>query len=298
MKDMSPKVSVVIPNYNGKRLLATNLPLVIRALRDGDEIIVVDDHSTDASVSWLVQEFALKQNAHTDHIAAFDLHLGKVTKGSKKIHFKLVANQQNIRFGQAVNRGVEVAENDLILLLNNDVIPEKDILKFLIPHFENQRVFAVGCLEKEPQEDGSEILGGKNRLWFEKGMFIHSRSSNFESGPTAWVSGGSGMFDRKKWLDLNGFDLAYYPAYWEDIDLSYRAKKRNWLVLFEKKAVVEHRHETTNDSVFGQQEIRRMSWKHGQTFVFKNGTFIQKILHIIWQPFWWWQLSKKNNEKL
>jgi GT2 family glycosyltransferase len=293
MKKRVQHVSVVIPTYNGKHLLAQHLPSVVSCLQDGDQIVIVDDHSTDATVSWLVKKYALTASAKQTHVAAFDVHTGSMQKGKKKITFSVVANHENIRFGQAVNRGVEVATHDLLLILNNDVIPDKKILSHLLPHFENERVFAVGCLEKEPQADGSEILGGKNRLWFEKGMFIHSRSSNFDSGPTAWVSGGSGMFDRQKWLQLHGFDIAYYPAYWEDIDLSFRAKQRNWLVLFEQNAIVEHRHETTNDAVFGQQQIRQMSWKHGQTFVLKNGTLVQKLLHIIWQPFWWWQLSKK-----
>jgi len=286
-------VSVVIPNYNGKHLLAKQVPILVSCLRDGDEIIIVDDHSSDASASWLIKEFNLSINANQDHVAAFDLHSGSIKNSNKKISLTVVANHQNIRFGQTANRGVEVAAHDLILLLNNDVFPEKNLLQYLLPHFENTRVFAVGCLEKEPNDDGSFKLGGKNRLWFEKGMFIHSRASNYNSGTTAWVSGGSGMFDKQKWLELGGFDSAYYPAYWEDIDLSYRAKKQGWLVLFEKNAVVEHKHETTNDSVFGQQAIRKMSWKHAQVFVLKNGSFAQKVLHFIWQPFWIWHQRKQ-----
>lgn len=118
-------------------------------------------------------------------------------------------------------------------------------------------------------------------------MFIHSRAEDLRSGPTAWVSGGSGVFDKKKWLEIGGFDRLFYPAYWEDIDLSFQARKRGWKVLFEEKAVVDHNHETTNASVFGQRKMEQMSWRNANKFVWKNGDFWQKFAHILWKPYWW-----------
>ena len=56
-----------------------------------------------------------------------------------------------------------------------------------------------------------QIKGGKNKLWFEKGIFCHSKADNFKSGETAWACGGSAMFDKKKWLKLGGFNKIYYP---------------------------------------------------------------------------------------
>ncbi|PJE58197.1 MAG: glycosyltransferase family 2 protein, partial [Candidatus Portnoybacteria bacterium CG10_big_fil_rev_8_21_14_0_10_36_7] len=44
---------------------------------------------------------------------------------------------------------------------------------------------------------------------------------------------------------LNGFDELYSPFYWEDIDLSYRAWKTGYTVLFDPQVLVEHHHETT-----------------------------------------------------
>ena len=48
-----PKVSVVITNWNGEKLLKKNLPKVLKAVPKGVEIIVVDDGSTDGSVEYL-----------------------------------------------------------------------------------------------------------------------------------------------------------------------------------------------------------------------------------------------------
>ncbi|MBD3279301.1 MAG: glycosyltransferase, partial [Candidatus Pacebacteria bacterium] len=201
----------------------------------------------------------------------------------KRIKVVVLVNQLNQRFAQNVNGGVKLASGELILLLNNDVKPQSNILKYLLPHFQKENMFAVGCLELEP----NGVKGGKNKLWFERGMFHHARASDFNSGPTAWVSGGSGLFARDKWLELAGFDPDYAPAYWEDVDLSFRARKKGWQVWFEPKAVVEHHHESTNLAEFGQKKIAQISWQNAQQFVWKNGSLSQKLQHLLWQPWWW-----------
>lgn len=94
------------------------------------------------------------------------------------------------------------------------------------------------------------------------------------------------------WLELAGFDQRFYPAYWEDIDLSFQARKRGWLILFEPQATVEHNHETTNNSVFGQDKIRQMSWSNAIKFTVKNADFLQLVQFYLWRPYWWYQAQK------
>lgn len=274
-----PGVSAVIPTYKGRHLMEMYLPALFDNLADGDELVVVEDTGPDDTVSWMKKEFAMKEIAAP--MMGVDAYQGKFTKGNKKIAVVLLYNHENQRFGENSNRGVRAAKHDLIFLLNNDVAPHKNCLNNLLPHFADDQVFAVGPLEIEHGEKK-----GKNKLWFERGMFIHSAGDDLKTGPTAWVSGGSGLFDKKKWLEIGGFDRLYYPAYWEDIDLSFQARKRGWQVLFEEKAVVDHNHETTNASVFGQRKMEKMSWQNANKFVWKNGTFWQKLAHILWKPYW------------
>lgn len=277
-------VSVIIPTYNGLSLLQKHLPAVLDMLRAGDELLIVDDAGHDETLNWLMEQFALVTQP-TDE--GYELKTGQLTKGSGKVAMSVIVNWTNLRFGATVNRAVQLAKHDQIFLLNNDVSPEPDVLEQLKKYMDDAAVFAVGCLEVE-QDDASK-KSGKNKLWFERGMFMHSRADNFKPGPTAWASGGSALFDKKKWLQLKGFDPAYYPAYWEDVDLSFRARKKGWKVLFEPAAVVHHHHESTNATVWQKRQIERMSWHHAQTFVWKNGTFWQKIANILWQPYWWWK---------
>lgn len=287
MPDKQP-ISAVIPTYNRWHLLQQNLPSVATALRNKDEIIIVDDASTDDTFENAKKEYGLTWARIQDD--AYERWQGVIALHQHKVPVIYIKNLTNIRFGQSANRGVEQAQHRFVLLLNNDVRPESDLLAHLLPHFQDTQVFAVGCHEIEANQ--KSISGGKNKLWFERGLFIHSRADGYESGETAWASGGSSMFNRRKWLELGGFDKAYYPAYWEDVDLSYRAKKRGWKVLFEAKAIVYHDHETTNQDVFGQQKIEDMSWKHAATFVIKNGNWLQKLQFVLWQPYWWMKRAR------
>lgn len=263
---MRKNVSFVIPSYNGKHLLEKNLPAVINQLVQGDEIVIIEDAGDDGTASWLDKNIK-----------------GKVSK--KGASLKIIVNKKNLRFGASCNKAVKAAKHNLIFLLNNDVSPKKDCTDQLVSHFEDTEVFAVGCKEKEIK-DGKPTFHGKNKLWFERGLFIHSKDNSMTSGETAWAIGGSAMFDKKKWLEIGGFDELFYPAYWEDIDLSFQAKKRGWKVLFEAKAEVDHNHESTNFDVFGQKRLEDISWKNSLKFTWKNGHIWQKIAFIIWQPYW------------
>jgi GT2 family glycosyltransferase len=258
---MNKKVTAVIPTFNGLDLLKKHLSSVINDLRKGDELIIIEDAGTDDTGKW-VNDLAKKTN---------------------KIDIKFIKNTKNLRFGMTVNKAVKLAKHDLIYLLNNDVAPKKNCLEILLTHVNEPNFFAVGPIEI----DNDSNISGKNSLWFERGMFIHSKADDQNFGETAWVSGGSGLFDKQKWLKLKGFDKLFYPAYWEDIDLSFRASKKNWLVLFEPKAVVLHHHETTNTSVFGQKKMQKMSMRNGVKFAWKHGNLWQRIAFLIWRPYWW-----------
>ena len=112
---MAQKISVVIPNYNGKNLLKKNLPIVIKNC-PGAEIIVVDDCSKDQSVQFLHKTF-------------------------KKV--RTIKLKKNYGFAIASNTGVKAAKNNLVLLLNSDVVPKNNFLNPARSHFRNnEKLFA------------------------------------------------------------------------------------------------------------------------------------------------------------
>jgi GT2 family glycosyltransferase len=238
---MAQKISVIIPNYNGREILEKNLPNVIKNC-PGCEIIVVDDGSSDESIKFL-----------------------KSFRG-----IRLIAQPKNRGFSSTVNNGVKSAKGELVLLLNSDVSPLPGFLNPLAVHFkDNKTLFAVGAADNS-FENGKVLVKGRGGAKISRGFFRHFALPQ-SAGETLWVSGGSGLFDRQKFLSLSGFDTAYAPFYWEDIDLSYRARKSGYYCLFEPAARVNHYHdEGAIKKTRSENYIKSISYKNQFLFFWKN----------------------------
>lgn len=259
-------VSAVIPTYNAQPLLEKHLPDVAKILEPGDEIVIVDDASTDGTANW-VRTIA-------------------PAYAEKKIELKLVEQPTNQRFAAAVNAGVEAARHPFVFLLNNDVSPlTADIRSVLMDWFADPQLFAVGCAEVSEDRPGAKV-SGRGTGNFVRGLLAHWYDPDQTSRQTLWTAGGSMFFDRAKFLAIGGMDTLFYPAYQEDRDLSYRALKHGWKIAFEPKALVLHQHETTNLSVFGRRKVEIISWKNQFLIVWKNITDWPLLAqHFFWLPY-------------
>ncbi len=252
MKSFTP-ISIVIPNYNGIKILQKHLRSVVDHAQ-GNQIIIVDDASTDQSVAWVQKKFP---------------------------QVKVIVNSKNSGFSSSVNAGFHSAEHSLVFLLNNDVSINKNTIPRLLSHFENRKVFAVGCLEK--------LKAGKRRGRsigsFQRGLLIHSQSKKLTFGPTLWVFGASGMFRKSTWDKLNGMDTLFHPAYYEDIDLGYRAWKAGYTCYFEPSATVEHEAEVSFKKALGRKK-NSIVFKNQILFFWKNVREPKLWLqHILWLPY-------------
>ena len=94
------KVSVVTPNYNGLKFLNTYFETLAIQGRFIEEIIIVDNGSTDGSIQ-LIEEYMNSPNF--------------------KIDIKLIKNEENLGFAPAVNQGIRMAKSEYIFSINNDV---------------------------------------------------------------------------------------------------------------------------------------------------------------------------------
>lgn len=251
------KISIVIPNYNGKKLLEKNLPAILGAVKEA-EIIVVDDASTDESREFLRENYP---------------------------QVRIIAKKKNEGFAASVNSGVRETKGDLIILLNSDVAPQEDFLHSLLPHFEDEKMFAVTCLEKSIEEDKT-VLRGRGVGYFHRGFLIHRRGE-VDKANTLWAGGGASMFRKNIWEKLGGLDTLYNPFYWEDIDLSYRAVKSGYTITFESKSIVVHTHsEGAIKKRYSPAEIKTIAYRNQIIFVWLNITDIRFIIeHILFIPF-------------
>ncbi len=238
------KVSIVIPYWNGTDKIKKHLPSVIKFAHENDveEIIASDDYSTDDTVKLLKEKFP---------------------------EVRIVERQKNEGFASNVNTGFTNAHGDLVFLLNSDATPDKDVLKFSLPHFQNSKVFSVGCKVGE----GSWATGR-----FEKGFFWHGQAHQTSSDEakfhqTLWASGGSSIFRKSLWDEMGGFDPLYNPFYEEDVDLGYRATKRGYINIWEPKAKVEHYKEIgVIAKNFEKKIVTEIAERNHLVFIWKNIT--------------------------
>jgi len=249
--DTAPRtdaVSVVIPNWNGRELLEKYLPSVIAATA-GDplhEIIVVDNGSTDGSADFLRTRFP---------------------------QTRVIVLGRNLGFGGGANAGFRAADNDIVILLNNDMRVSPDFLAPLVDGFTDEKVFAVSCqiFFSDPLRIREE--SGLTQGWWENGgLRVRHRVDDCVTTvfPCFYGGGGSCAFDRRKLLELGGFDELFAPFYLEDTDLGYLAWKRGWKVLYQPASVVFHEHRGTIGRVFTDRYIQSVIKKNFVLFCWKN----------------------------
>lgn len=232
-------ISVVIPVYKKTALFLRNLKHNIPFMQNCEVIVVNDD----------------PQESIRKHLVSLSVIL--------------IENKRNFGFGGAVNVGVKKTSNRFVMLLNSDVALDNDSFKTALQHFKkNKDLFAVSFAQKE--KDGSVV--GKNIIFWKNGFLQHRAASDLKPGINAWAEGGACIFDKEKFNQLDGFDEIYSPFYWEDVDLSYRAWKRGFTVLFDPKIVVEHFHESTIGSYFSPKTIKAIAYRNQFLFVWKNIT--------------------------
>lgn len=258
------KISIVIPNFNGRQLLKKNLPLILKHCPD-QELIIVDDASTDGSV--------------------LEVKSQKLKVKSKDDNLKIIQNRKNLGFASSVNIGVKQSKGDLIVLLNTDVYPDKNYLDHALSHFKDSQIFAVGFLQKSI-EGNDIILRGRGVGKFERGFLVHRRGE-VDKVNTLWVSGGACAVRKDIWERLGGMSTIYNPFYWEDIDLSYRALKAGYKLIFEPKSIVYHQQkEGAIRSLYTPSQIKTIAYRNQIFFVWCNITDKNLILqHYIYLPY-------------
>lgn len=222
-------ISVVIPTYKKTEQLVKNLSQNMKFLK-GCKVIIVNDDPSESIKGQL-----------------------------KKLDVKLIENHANLGFAGAADCGIKQATNDCVLLLNSDVILLDDSYKSAIRKLdEDTKLFAVSFAQKE--KDGSVV--GKNVLFWKEGFLQHRKADDLKAGENGWAEGGSSILSRDIYQKIGGFDQIFNPFYWEDIELSYRAKKQGYQVLFDPSVLVQHHHESTIGFFFNATQIKTIAYRN------------------------------------
>jgi GT2 family glycosyltransferase len=240
--------TLVIPNWNGRDLLERFLPSWVAAIAPhaGSEILIVDNGSTDGSADWVRANYP---------------------------QVRVLALPHNLGFGGGSNAGFREARHDVVVLLNSDMRAEPNFLAPLFAGFTDEAVFAVSCqiFLGDPTKRREET-GLTEGLWQDGGLRVGHREDPAVNTlfPCLYGGGGSCAFDRRKFLELGGFDELLAPFYLEDTDLGYLAWKRGWKVLYQPASVVHHEHRGTIGRKFSPDYIDSIVRKNLQLVVWKN----------------------------
>ncbi len=252
--------SIVIPNWNGRDLLEKYLPAVLASIQNhpGSEIIVVDDASTDGSAEFVRKNFP---------------------------QVRLLQLPKNLGFGGGSNAGFRAAQNDIVVLLNSDMRVDAEFLAPLLAGFQDDKTFAVSCqiFFSDPNKLREET-GLTEGWWLQGALHVrHVAEPNIHQlYPCFYGGGGSCAFDRRKFLEIGGFDELLKPFYLEDTDLGYLAWKRGWKVYYQPASIVYHEHRGTIGKRFSDAYIQRVLKKNFLLFTWKNIHAWRMLLSHFW----------------
>lgn len=223
------EIAVVIPNWNGKDSLSDCLDsLLVQTLKP--HIIVVDNASVDGSYELVEQKYQTVE---------------------------LIKNKTNLGFAGGVNTGIKRAleqNSRYVALLNNDAVADKDWLKNLVKFLEDneQAGIATGkILTSDHKLIDSTGEGYSNwGLPFPRGR---GESDNHQYDDRTWVfgaSGGASLYRVSMLKEIGLFDEAFF-AYYEDVDISFRAQLAGWKVAYVPGAVAYHQIGATSGKIKG-----------------------------------------------
>ena len=239
------EVTVVIPNYNGKRYLVPCLEALYKNTNIDIQIIVVDNHSADGSV----------EEAKTFY---------------PEIQFIML--DKNYGFCRAVNEGINASSTPYVLLLNNDTEIRKGFVERLLRRIKSDsRIFSVEA--KMLQYHNQYLIDSAGTFYnalgwaFARGKDESSKKYN-ESCYTFAACAGAAIYRRSVFEEIGLFDERHF-AYLEDIDIGYRAKIYGYKNVYEPAAEVIHVGSAASGSRYNEFKIR-YSARNNIYLIYKN----------------------------
>jgi len=220
----TPKVAVVILNWNGVKYLKQFLPTVLASTWPGLEVVVGDNASSDESLAFI------KEN-HPN--------------------IRIIQNDQNYGFTGGYNRVLSQLDADYYILLNSDVEVMPGWIEPVISLMESDPLIAAAApkilsFAQKDQFEHAGAAGGfidafgypfcRGRMFYE---VEHDLGQYEQSDEVFWASGASLFIKKKCWDEVGGFD-EYFFAHMEEIDLCWRLKNMGYKVMYCAQSAIYH----------------------------------------------------------
>jgi GT2 family glycosyltransferase len=202
-----PTVSIIILNYNSKEYLANCLDSVKKLEYPNYEVIVVDNASTDGSVSYV------QNNLHS---------------------IRLIKNLKNLGYAKANNEAAKEANGEFLLFLNADTWIKPNLLNELVSTITINPNAGVCCCTQLSYDGTQRLNSGLTTDLFAYPL----EPTNQEK--ILYSDGASLFVKRFVFEQVGGFDPAYF-MYGEDVDLGWRILLAGYDIVVAKSAIVGHK---------------------------------------------------------
>ena len=257
---MTVRVSIIIPNWNGRAFLRRCLGATLQSMAASGldcELLLVDDASQDDSAGEAEREFP---------------------------GIRVLRNPANVGFGASCNRGAREATGEIMLLVNNDLVPREALVAELAePLLRDPGLFAVSG--KTVEWDGQTPNHLNMAATLDGDAFSLTYADSPEPSPTMFAQGGCCAFRREVFMGYGGFHPLFAPGYWEDYDISYRALKHGWRNLYNPRAVGNHLGTGSMVRAHGERTVAITRQRNRELFLWLNITDHDLVRTMtLWMP--------------
>ena len=234
---LSPSVSIISPAYNEEKNIVNNAKTLLNLHYRNFEVIIVNDGSKDNTFNYLVENFELEK---VNYFFEYKIPTQKV-RGiykSRNPHYNklIVIDKVNGGKADAINSGINLCRNDLVMSIDADSIIEPDsITKLVKPFLEEKKKKVIGTggvvriLNSCEVKDGLVKAVNLPQKFLPKWQALEYTRA-FLLGRMAWsqldglmiISGAMGMFDRETMIKSGGYDT---QCVGEDMEIVLRMRR-------------------------------------------------------------------------
>ena len=250
------KVTIVIPNYNGKHFMEPCLSSLSEQTYKNFHILVVDNASSDGSIEYMEENYP-------------DIELIKL--------------QKNFGFSKAVNIGIQHSRTPYVILLNNDTTVDTRYVEEMVKAIEKSpKIFSVSS--KMIQMYHPELIDSAGDLYTLLGWGVCRGCgrpvSNYKKYDEIFTAcAGAAIYRCSVFDEIGYFDENHF-AYLEDIDIGYRARIYGYYNMYCPTALVYHVGSGTSGSKYNSFKVK-LAARNNLYLNYKNMPALQLVLNFI-----------------
>jgi GT2 family glycosyltransferase/glycosyltransferase involved in cell wall biosynthesis len=219
MLDGAPRVTVIIPVFNAYEAVERCLASVSANTTTADEVLVIDDASTDMRVGPMLAEAARRRG------------------------IRLATNPENLGYVSTVNRAIEDTGGDVILLNADTEVGPRWVEHLRIVAYSDPTIASVTAISNNAGAFAVPDIGADNSLPWD--IDLSARAVGQALGgrivPTPTANGFCVYLKRSAIDDVGSFDSEKYPrGYGEENDWSMRARHRGWRHVVDPSTLIAH----------------------------------------------------------